>query len=388
MLGEIYDETEEVEIEDKLLLLGVDEPLNYSQAAGEKEWEDAMKVEINAINKNNTWQLVELPSGQKLIGLKWVYKLKRDANGEVVKHKARLVANGYVQKKGIDFEEVFAPVTKLETVRLLLALAAKKGWEVHHMDVKSAFLNDDLEETVYVTQPEGFIVEGKSHMVYKLIKALYGLKQAPRAWYSKLRKCLEKLGFEKCPYEYVVYTRREGDEVLIIAVYVDDILITGIKVSNIVRFKKQMAQKFEMSDLGKLSYYLGIEVSREGDHIVLKQTAYAQKLLEKAGMVDCNPVKYPMEVKVQLDKDEKGKYVNSTMFKSLVGGLRYLVHTRPDIAYAVGIVSRFMERPTVLHLNATIRILSNMAGNVDDKKSISGMMFYLNESLITWVSQK
>ncbi|KAL8154922.1 hypothetical protein AgCh_000326 [Apium graveolens] len=225
LLEEIYDETEEVEIEYELLLLGVDEPLNYSQAARKKEWEDAMKVEIDAIEKNNTWKLVELPSGQKPIKLKWVYKLKRDRNGEVVKHKARLVARG-------------AP---------------------------------------------GLVLD------------------------SKLRKCLEQLGFEKCPYEHAVYTRREGDGALIITVYIDDILITGTKVSNIVRFKQQMAQEFEMSDLGMLSYYLGIEVSQEKDRIVLKQIAYAQKLLEKAGMGDCNLSKYPMEVKVQLDKDENGK---------------------------------------------------------------------------------
>lgn len=152
-------------------------------------------------------------------------------------------------------------------------------------------------------------------MVYKLIKALYGLKQAPWAWYSKIRKCLEQLGFKKCPYEHAVYTRGEGDEVLIIAVYVDDMLVTGTKVSNIVRFKKQMAQEFEMSDLGKLSYYLGIEVNAERDDTVLKQTAYAQKLFEKAGMGYCNPLKYPMKVKVQLDNDEKGKPVTQPCSK-------------------------------------------------------------------------
>lgn len=151
MLGEIYDETEETELEEELFLCGIDEPGSYEQAMKEKAWEQAMRNEIEAIERNETWKLEELPPGYKPIGLKWVYKLKRDTNGNVIKHKVRLVAKGYVQKQGIDFDEVFAPVTQLEIVRLLLALAAKNSWEVHHLDVKSAFLNGELEETVYVS---------------------------------------------------------------------------------------------------------------------------------------------------------------------------------------------------------------------------------------------
>ncbi|KAL8157792.1 hypothetical protein AgCh_002484 [Apium graveolens] len=415
LLNEIYDETEEIEIEDELMLLGIEEPAYYKQAVKMQEWKMAMENEIDAIERNNTWELVSLPSGQKPIGLKWVYKLKRDAKGEIVKYKARLVAKGYVQRQGVDFDEVFASVTRLETVRLLLALAAKNGWSVHHLDVKSAFLNNELEETVYVAQPEGFTKQGKEQMVYKLIKALYGLRQAPRAWYSKLSKVLEQMGFVKCPYEHAIYTKRQGEESLIIGVYVDDLFVTGTSDSNIVKFKQEMNKIFDMSDLGKLSHYLGIEVAQGEGFTKLKQIAYAQKLLEKFGLKDCNSTRYPMEPKVQIDKDEKGKPVNSTLFKSLVGGLRYLVHTRPGIAYSVGIISRFMERPTTLHLNAAKKILryvkgtmeygliyakdsgnyllcgytdSDMASNVVDRRSTGGMAFYLNKSLITWVSQK
>lgn len=250
-------------------------------------------------------------------------------------------------------------------------------------------------------------MNNKAHTVYQLVKTLYELRQAPRAWYAKLSICLKQLGFVKCPYEHSVYTRREGDEALVIAVYVDDILVTETKVSNINKFKQQMGKEFEISDLGKLSYYLGIEVIQDKDHIILKQAVYALMLLEKAGMSECNPAKYPMEVKVQIDRDDKGKPFNSTEFKSLVGGLRYLVHTRPDIAFSVGIVSRFMERPTNLHLGAVKRILryvkgtlefglkyvrgtgnyllsnysdSDMAGNVEDRKSMGGMAFYLTRA--------
>ena len=268
---------------------------------------------------------------------------------------------------------------------------------------------------MFVNQPEGFVKKNREHMVYELVKALYGLRQAPRAWYDRLSKYLKSLGFEKCPYEHVVYTKREGDEALIVGVYVDDLLITRTNVSVIESFKKQMNKEFDMSDLGKLSHYLGIEVNQKGDYIKLNQVAYDQKLLEKAGMYDCNSAKYPMETKIQLDKDVKGKAVNPTQYKSIVGGLRYLVHTRPDIAYAVGIVNRYMERPTELNLRAVKRILryikgtmefglvyakgtrnylpsgysdSDLAGNIEDRRSTGGMAFYLDESLITWVSQK
>lgn len=283
------------------------------------------------------------------------------------------------------------------------------------MDVKSAFLNGELFEEVYVSQPDGFVKKGQEHKVYKLLKALYGLRQAPRAWYSRLNRCLKEMRFEKCPNEQAVYTRKDGDEFLIVGVYVDDLLVTGSSVSNILKFKAQMNKEFEMSDLGKLAYYLGIEVEQNGAFTELKQSAYARKLLEKANLLTCNPVKYPMEPRVQLHKDENGKLVDATKYRSLVGGLRYLVHTRPDIAYSVGVVSRYMEKPTTLHMGAVKRILryvkgtldyglryakgkgnyilsgysdSDFAGNLEDRKSTGGMAFYLNENLITWVSQK
>lgn len=146
-----------------------------------------MKNEMESIERNGTWELTDLPQGHKEIGLKWIFKLKKDADGNIVKHKARLVVKGYVQEKGVDFDEVFAPVTRLEIARLLLALAAKDSWEVHHLDVKTAFLNGEISEEVYVAQLEGFVKKGKEKQVYRLIKPLYGLRHAPRAWYSKMK---------------------------------------------------------------------------------------------------------------------------------------------------------------------------------------------------------
>lgn len=271
--------------------------------------------------------------------------------------------------------------------------------------MKSAFLNGELLEEVYVKQPERYVRIGEEHKVYRLLKALYGLRQAPRAWYIKIIKCLEKLGFAKCPFEHVVYIKKEENETMIVEVYVDDLLITGTSVLNIINFKRQMANELDMSDLGKLTYYLGMEVIQEDGFLKLRQTTYAKKILEKFGMSGYNPVKYPMDPKIQIHKDEGGRLVDATQFKSIIGGLRYLVHTCPDIAYSVGLISHFMEKPTTLHQNATKRILryvqgtlnyglvymkgwgdyllsgfsdSDLGGNIDDRKSTGGMAFYLN----------
>ena len=325
----------------------------------------------------------------------------------MTKHKARLVAKGYIQQQGVDFDEVFTPVTRLEIFRLLLALAAKNAWEVHYLGV--------LLEEVYVFQPKGYVKKGCEHQVYRLLKALYGLHQAPWAWYSRLNQYLLQLGFTKCPFEHVVYTKRNGNDCLIVGVYVDDLIVTGSNMSKIVKFKGEMSHEFDMSYLGKLSYYLGLEVIQGHGFIEIKQSNYVMKVPERVGMGECNVVKYPMEHKLQLCADETGKPVNSTHYKCTVGGLLYLVHTRPDIAYVVGIVSRYMERPTEMHLNAVKRICryvkgtlyyglvymkgrgnyifsgfsdTDLAGSLDDRKSTGGMAFYLDENLITWVSQK
>ncbi|KAL8100346.1 hypothetical protein AgCh_032555 [Apium graveolens] len=286
-LSEIYNDTEEVELDEEYWLMGIDEPVNYAQAVKDVNWQKAMKQEMNSIEVNNTWTLTNLPPGQKIIGLKWIYKLKSDANGKVVKYSARLVAKGYVQEHGIDFDEVYAPVTCLETVR-------------------------DIKEDVYVAQLEGFERKGQEHLVYKLSKALYGLLQAPCASYAKLNSCLVSMGFTRCPYEHAVYTRKIGEDSLVIAVYVNDLLVTGTSISMIKEFKRKMKLKFQMSDMDKLSYYLDIEVKQGEGYIELKQVGYARKILEKAGMADYNPTKYPMDPKEQLSRDETGKLVNAT----------------------------------------------------------------------------
>ena len=216
------------------------------------------------------------------------------------------MAKGYVQREGVDFEEVFAPVARMETVRLLLTLAAHSSWEVHHMDVKSAFLNGDLAEEVYVAQPPGYVTVGKEQQVLRLQKALYGLRQAPRAWYAKLDESMSMLGFTRSPLEHAVYRRGNAHSFLLVGVYVDDLIITGTDQASIIEFKGQMQELFKMSDLGLLSYYLGIEVTQTRDSITLCQRNYAEKVLEVAAMDGCNACQTPMECRLKLKKDDEG----------------------------------------------------------------------------------
>jgi hypothetical protein len=208
-------------------LLADAELVNYKEALKTDVWKRAMVEELQSIEKNQTWELVDLPDKKKKIDVKWVFKVKLNPDGQVFKHKARLVAIGFLQKQGIDYNEVFAPVARIETVRLVTAIACKNEWSLYHLDVKSAFLNGPLEEIVYVSQPPGFEIAGKENMVYKLHKALYGLKQAPRAWNKKIDQVLTQIGFEKCVVEFGVYVQKLSDGgTVITCMYVDDSLIT------------------------------------------------------------------------------------------------------------------------------------------------------------------
>lgn len=397
---------------EKLLLTINDEPWNYDEAKDKKVWRDACEVEIKSIVKNKTWDLVELPAGAKAIGLKWIFKVKRNADESINKYKARLVAKGYIQKRGIDFDEVFAHVARIETVRFLLALAASRGWQVHHLDIKTAFLHGDLKEEVYVSQPEGFEVEQQESKVYKLNKALYSLRQAPRAWNKKLNKVLGELKFERFFKEPDLYRRQEMDHILLVAVYVDDLLVTGTSLELIDEFKKGMSAKFEMRDLGKLTYYLGIEVDQHDEGIALRQERYAKKILEEIGMRDCNDVHVPMDPSLKLSKAQEEHSIDEKEYIRSIGCLRYLLHTRSDLSFSVGVMSRYMQDPKTSHAAAIKQILRYLQGtlshglvfrratktqligysdashNVDkeDGRSTTGHVFYLLNSPITWCS--
>uniref|UniRef100_A0ACD5UNA0 Uncharacterized protein n=2 Tax=Avena sativa TaxID=4498 RepID=A0ACD5UNA0_AVESA len=400
---------------ERLLLTPSGEPATLAEAEGDVAWRQAMCDELASIEENWSWTLTDLPPGKRPIGVKWVYKLKRDAAGNILKHKARLVAKGYVQRPGIDFDEVFAPVARLDSVRLLLAVAAQHRWEVHHMDVKTAFLNGEMGEEVYVCQPPGFINTDNSSKVLRLHKALYRLRQAPCAWNTKLDAVLLSLGFTQSASEHAVYVPGETNTRLLLGVYVDDLVVAGACTDAIVSFKHEMCERFKMTDLGLLTLYLGIEVSQAPGEITLKQSAFAAKLLEKAGMADCNRVHVPMEPRLKLSKESTNPPADITLYRSIIGSLRYLVHTRPDISFSVGMLSRFMEAPTSEHLSAVKHLLryiadtidhgclytstpdgaslfgfsdADMAGDIDDRKSTSGTLFFYDNCPVSWKSQK
>jgi hypothetical protein len=339
-----------------------------------------------------------------------VYKLKRNEAGEIVKHKAKLVARGFVQQEGINFDEVFAPVARMESVRLLLALAAQEGCQVHHIDVKSAFLNGDLKEEVYIRQPTGFIIAGQEGKILRLRKALYGRRQAPRAWNSKLDNTLKKMDFVQSEHEHEMYRHNHSENILLVGVYVDDLVITKSSLATVKEFKEEMNRAFLMSDLRLLSFYLGIEVRQDAGGIPLRQAHYAKKILEMAGMVDCKAAAMPMEERLRLSHDSTTEEVDVTLYRRIVGSLRYLIHTRPDLTYAIRYVSRFLERPTEEHLQVVKKILryitgtlqydlhygqrtgttrlvgycdSDLIDDIDTRKSTTGDLFFLGKSLVS-----
>eukprot|EP00253_Pinus_taeda_P025809 PITA_25809 len=390
------------------------EPQTYSEAKGTPEWEQAMDAEFQSLQKNHTWTLFDLPEGKKPISCKWVYKVKYKANGTLDKYKARLVARGFSQKEGIDYEETFAPTVKMSTIRLVLALAAQFKWKVHQMDVKSAFLNGDLQEEVYMTQPPGFKIAGQEQKVCRLAKALYGLKQAPWAWYMKIDQYLTDHGFQRSPSDANLYIKHTGDDILFVVVYVDDLIITSSSAHLIHGIKQDLCKIFDMTDLGLLHYCLGIEVWQIENHIFLSQSKYAKNLVDRFRMQDCKPATTPMEPGLKLSAQSSSPPVDETLFRQLVGSLIYLTATRPDISFAVSYISRFMSAPKADHWIAAKRVLryvrgtsdygllytrtsdpilsgytdSDWAGSVDDRKSTAGYVFSLGSGVVTWTSKK
>ncbi|KAK2454958.1 hypothetical protein QL285_002459 [Trifolium repens] len=347
------------------VMLADTEPIDVKAALKSKVWKEAMNEELRSIEKNKTWDLCDLPSDKKAIDVKWVYKAKQNPEGKIIKYKARLVAKGFLQKQGLDYDEVFSPVARHETIRLVIALACSRRWPLFHLDVKSAFLNGPLEEDVYVKQPPGFELKGKDDKVLKLHKALYGLKQAPRAWNKRIDSFLVMQGFKKCSVEYGVYVKCSKDKhMLIICLYVDDLLVTGSSSTEIEDFKSQMKSEFEMTDLGKLTYFLGMELLETTGGVVLHQAKYANEILRKFEMMDCNSSVTPADTKVKIEDDNISEEVNSTMFRQLVGSLRYLCQSRPDTSYVVGYISRFMSKPLKSHFLAAKRILRYINGTI------------------------
>ncbi|GKA91748.1 retrovirus-related pol polyprotein from transposon TNT 1-94 [Tanacetum coccineum] len=357
------------------------EPKNVKEAMTDPAWIESMQEELLQFKRLDVWVLVPLPDNIKPLTLKWLFKNKHDEENTVIRNKSRLVVRGYRQEEGIDFEESFAPVARMEAIRIFLAYAAHKSFTVFQMDVKTAFLHGTLKEDVYVCQPEGFIDADHPSHVYKLKKALCGLKQA------------------------------QGH---VVQVYVDDIIFGSTHPRYTQLFSDLMKSRFEMSMMGEMTFFLGLQVNQSPRGIFINQSNYVLEILKKYGMESCDPVGTPMEIKDKLDLDQNGSPVDATKYRSMIGALMYLTSSRPDIVHATCLCARYQAKPTEKHLKEVKRIFRYLRGTVntglwyskdsgieltgfsdadyagckDTFKSTSGGAQFLGEKLVSWSSKK
>lgn len=394
------------------------DPQSLSEALGSKnaeKWIEAMQEEYKSLLYNNTWKLVDLPKNKKVIPCKWVYKTKTDENGNVCRMKARLVLKGYQQKKGIDYNEIYAPVIRCTSLRYVFGLAVKYNLKIHQMDAVTAFLQGDIQEHIYMAQPPYF-EEGDK--VCLLEKSIYGLKQASRQWNKKLNAVLLEIGMSRSKVDPCIYYRIVNEQdILILTVYVDDILFFFNNEATVKIIKDKMSTKFHMKDLGEAKCCIGLRITHntESNEISLDQSLYIEKVLTRFNMSDCKPVHTPCEANVQLKKAEtESDVLKDVPYQELIGCLLYLSQgTRADIAYAVNQLSRFNNKPTSQHWIAAKRVLrylkgtqhlkltfkktdANIIGHCDadwatdteDRRSCSGYVFTFQGAAISWCSKK
>ncbi|KAJ3699854.1 hypothetical protein LUZ61_003559 [Rhynchospora tenuis] len=338
------------------------EPNHFGEAVKDKNWCEAMKAEIDALERNATWTLEDLPSNKVAIGCKWVYRIKYHADGRVERYKARLVALGNRQVQGVDYTETFAPVAKMVSVRTFLAVAAARNWELHQMDVHNAFLHGDLNEEVYMRLPPGF-AHSQPGKVCRLRKSIYGLRQAPRMWFSKLTAALETYGFIQSKADYSLFTCRKGDAFIAILIYVDDLVVAGNDSGAIQNFKRYMSEVFHMKDLGVLKYFLGIEIARSPTGLFLSQRKYALDMLAESGLLGAKPAATPVEQNHRLAELSGMKMKEPERYRRLVGRLIYLTITRPELSYSVHTLAQFMHEPLEAHYDAALRVMRYLKGN-------------------------
>uniref|UniRef100_A0A5S6Q3I8 Reverse transcriptase Ty1/copia-type domain-containing protein n=1 Tax=Trichuris muris TaxID=70415 RepID=A0A5S6Q3I8_TRIMR len=380
-------------------------------------WMQAAAREIKSMQKLHVWDLVDLPPGKKPISLKWVFKVKPNSEGQADTYKARLVARGFSQRYGEDYDETFAPVVKHDTVRVLLSLAAAQKLHVRHLDVKAAYLNSPLEEELYVKQPPGFEVQGQEHKVLLLRKSLYGLKQSARAWNKMATDTLTSLGFEQAMADHCLFSKKEknGSRTYIL-IYVDDLLVVGATPKITKEVGIQMDKFFQTKDLGEVKNYLGIQIEREGDgSILLHQRNKIEQLLEQYGLMECKPAPTPMETGFLSVNQESPPMPDNTKYRQAIGSLLYVATvSRPDIAAPVGFLCRHVEKPTEADWKAVKRVMrylaatkymtlrlssaggidlqcyvdADWAGDKADRKSTTGFVFQLGKNTVAWSSRK
>ena len=389
------------------------EPQSFKEAVKDVGWCTAMQKEIRALEDNGTWTMEQLPPGKKALGSKWVYKIKYNSDGSIERLKARLVVFGNHQVEGIDYNETFAPVAKMVTVRTFLAIAASKNWELHQMDVHNAFLHGDLDEEVYMKLPPGF-GSADSDLVCRLRKSLYGLRQAPRCWFAKLVTALKGYGFLQSYSDYSLFTYTKGFVQINVLVYVDDLIISGNDSAAVTAFKAYLRKCFYMKDLGVLKYFLGIEVARSSSGLFLCQRKYALDIISEAGLLGSKPASFPIEQNHQLARAAGPCLTDPEPYRRLLGRLIYLAVTRPDLAYSVHVLSQFMQEPRQEHWDAALRVVRYLKGSPGQgillrsdselslkgwcdsdwaacpltRRSLTGWLVFLGHSPIAWKTKK
>nr|GEZ59521.1 retrovirus-related Pol polyprotein from transposon TNT 1-94 [Tanacetum cinerariifolium] len=351
----------------------------------------------SAQSSSTVWELVPRPDKVMVITLKRIYKVKLDELGGILKNKASLVARGYRQEEGIDFEETFSPVARLEAIRIFLAYAAHKNMVVYKMDVKTAFLNGNLREEVYVSQPNEFVDQDNPNHVYKLKKALYGLKQAPRAWYDMLSSFLISQYFSKGLVDPTFFIRRNGNDLLLVQIYVDDIIFAASTPELCDLFSNLMCSKFKMSMMGKISFFLGLQISQSHRGIFINQSKYALESLKKYGFESCDPMDTPMVEKSKLDEDKERKAIDPSHYRGMIETLLYLTASRPDLQFATCMCARYQARPTKKHglwypkdssVVLTTFADADHTGCQDTHRNTSGSVQFQGERLISWSSKR
>lgn len=402
------------------------DPISFKEAVSQSQWVVAMNKELEALEKNDTWDVTTLPLGKTAIGCKWLYRTKFNSDDSVERYKSRLVILGCNQRYGEDYAETFAPVAKMTTVRAVLAVAAMQDWYTFQMDVTNAFLHGDLHECVYMKMPKGYTHFGSrielnteakkpsSTTVCKLKKSLYGLKQAPRQWFSKLSLTLVEFGYNQSKADYSLFTKTRHDNITLILVYVDDLLISGNSLEEIQKLKDMLSHAFLMKDLGELRYFLGLEIDRSSAGFFVSQRKYTLDLLKEYNMMDAKPLQLPMDPNLKLTPDKGDILPSPTAYQRLLGKLIYLTITRPDIAFSVQLLSQHMHQPTTVHMQAAKRLLRYLLGTYSQgilfastsaayltaycdsdwascpisRRSTSGYCIFLGQSTVSWKAKK
>ncbi|GKB80230.1 retrotransposon protein, putative, ty1-copia subclass [Tanacetum coccineum] len=424
--GERQDQTEEEEVEprrskrarkeksfgpDFVSFMVENEPTSYRDAVTSSEgqqWREAIKSEIESILQNHTWELVDLPPGCKPLCYKWIFKKKMKADGTIDKYKARLVIKGFRQREGLDYFDTYSPVTRITSIRMIIAIAALRNLKIHQMDVKTTFLNGDLEEEIYMNQPEDFIAPGQEGKVCRLVKSLYGLKQAPKQCNQKFDHTMLESGFKINECDKCVYVKDTSSGYVILCLYVDDMLIVG-NYDKIIRSTKDMLKsKFDLKDMGLADVILGIKIIRTQNGLVLSQAHYVDKILNTHNAGDSGQARTPIDTSLHLSKN-KGLGVAQLKYSRIIGMLMYLMTgTRPDLAYVVSRLSRYTSNPSYAHWKAITRVLhylrysrdyrqhydrhlaviegyidANWISDIKDSRSTSGYVFTLGGAAIS-----